>query len=391
MYPISRSKQRGSAAAVVAVIVVVLIIVVLLLHFLSRRAPEAVQNFQQLVMTIDKLNTQIASREERIRNLVRRYNEDRPTATIDTTGLGRFGLTPEQAELMARRIAQEKDLSYRGILQEVIDLDQEMTQLSQEMQEVRSRLRPPYVVQRGETHFQVAMNFLTEEVGLSEEEALRHIEREALFPELLPGFEIWNYWGEGVFGTFVTQGSAKISPNELMRISKRKIDQERRTLTEARDRAQEQVSDLETRRLELEDQLSKLEGERAQALAQIAQMAEQNAELASQLNSVIYQVARFSTFEKEGVLRKPALGKWRTSDLDKLTDTKSIDLRQTREISFSSVDAGLSKISKVILFPRYFLEDDDYRIEIAQDRTSGTLTLLRPERFQLVKLAVALD
>jgi hypothetical protein len=391
MYPISRSKQRGSAAAVVAVIVVVLIIVVLLLHFLSRRAPEAVQNFQQLVMKIDKLNTQIASREERIRNLVRRYNEDRPTATIDTTGLGRFGLTPEQAELMARRIAQEKDLSYRGILQEVIDLDQEMTQLSQEMQEVRSRLRPPYVVQRGETHFQVAMNFLTEEVGLSEEEALRHIEREALFPELLPGFEIWNYWGEGVFGTFVTQGSAKISPNELMRISKRKIDQERRTLTEARDRAQEQVSDLETRRLELEDQLSKLEGERAQALAQIAQMAEQNAELASQLNSVIYQVARFSTFEKEGVLRKPALGKWRTSDLDKLTDTKSIDLRQTREISFSSVDAGLSKISKVILFPRYFLEDDDYRIEIAQDRTSGTLTLLRPERFQLVKLAVALD
>lgn len=391
MYPISRSKQRGSAAAVVAVIVVVLIIVVLLLHFLSRRAPEAVQNFQQLVMKIDKLNTQIASREERIRNLVRRYNEDRPTATIDTTGLGRFGLTPEQAELMARRIAQEKDLSYRGILQEVIDLDQEMTQLSQEMQEVRSRLRPPYVVQRGETHFQVAMNFLTEEVGLSEEEALRHIEREALFPELLPGFEIWNYWGEGVFGTFVTQGSAKISPNELMRISKRKIDQERRTLTEARDRAQEQVSDLETRRLELEDQLSKLEGERAQALAQIAQMAEQNAELASQLNSVIYQVARFSTFEKEGVLRKPALGKWRTSDLDKLTDTKSIDLRQTREISFSSMDAGLSKISKVILFPRYFLEDDDYRIEIAQDRTSGTLTLLRPERFQLVKLAVALD
>lgn len=385
------SKQRGSVAAVVAVIVVVLIIVVLLLHFLSRRAPEAVQDFQQLVVKIDKLNTQIASREDRIRNLVRRYNEDRPTAAIDTTGLGRFGLTPEQAELMARRIAQEKDLSYRGILQEVIDLDQEMTQLSQEMQEIRARLRPPYVIQKGETHFQVAMNFLTEDVGLSEEEALRHIEREALFPEMLPGFEIWNYWGEGVFGTFVTQGSAKISPNELMRISKRKIDQERRTLTEARDRAQEQVADLEVRRTELAAQLEKLEAERAKALAQIAQMAEQNADLASQLNSVVHQVASFSTFKKQGALHKPTLGKWRVEDLDKMVDTRSIDLRQTQEISFSAADAGVSKISKVVLFPRYFLEDTDYRIDIAPDRGSAKLTLLRPEQFQLVRLAIAVD
>jgi predicted nucleic acid-binding Zn-ribbon protein len=391
MSPFSHSKQRGSIAVIVIIAVVVVIAAVLLIHFLSRREPAAVQNFEQLVTKVEKLNDQIMSREDKIRGMVRRYNEAHPTGAIDTAGLGKFGLTPEQAEVLAQRVAQEKDLSYRGLLQEVIDLNQEVSRLNLEMQEVRSRLRPPHVVQKGESHFQVAMSFLTKEIGVTEEEALKLVEQEALFPELLPGFEICNYWGDGIFGTFVTQGEARISPNELMRISKRKIDQERSTLIQARNRAQEEVTDLETRRTELAGQLEKLETERTQALAQIAVMAEQNAELARQLNSVVYQTAPFATFEKLGVLDKPALGKWRVVDLDKMPDTKSIDLRKTREISFSAADAGLTKIGKAVLFPRYFVEGVDYRVEITDDRKSGKVTFLKPERFQLTKLAVALD
>ncbi|MBU1936899.1 hypothetical protein KKG05_05820 [bacterium] len=391
MIPNKRSRQRGGVAIIVAIVVVVVIGIVLLLHFTSRRTPEGMQNFQQLVQKIDKLNNQIASREDRIGGLVRRYNETHPDEAIDTTGLGRFGMTPEQAEVLARRIAQEKDLSYRSLLQEVIDLTQEVTEISQEMQEIRGRLRPPYVIQKGETHFQVAMNFLSGEIGIEEEEALRLIEQEALFPELLPGFEIWNYWGEGVFGTFVTQGSAKISPNELMRRTKRKIDQERRTLTEARDRAQEEVADLEARRTELQQQVEKLDLERTDALKQLNQLSQENVELAGQLNSVVYRVGTFANFQKQGVLHKRALGKWRTAELENMTNTKSVDLRQTQEIIFLSGEAGLTKISKAILFPRYFTEGTDYRIEIAPDKKSGKIIFLKPERFQFAKIVVAVD
>lgn len=391
MIPNKRTRQRGGIAIIVAIVVVVVIGVVLLLHFTSRRTPEGMQNFQQLVQKIDKLNNQIASREDRIGGLVRRYNETHPDEAIDTTGLGRFGMTPEQAEVLARRIAQEKDLSYRSLLQEVIDLTQEVTEISQEMQEIRGRLRPPYVIQKGETHFQVAMNFLSGEIGIEEEEALRLIEQEALFPELLPGFEIWNYWGEGVFGTFVTQGSAKISPNELMRRTKRKIDQERRTLTEARDRAQEEVADLEARRTELQQQVEKLDLERTDALKQLNQLSQENVELAGQLNSVVYRVGTFANFQKQGVLHKRALGKWRTAELENMTNTKSVDLRQTQEIIFLSGEAGLTKISKAILFPRYFTEGTDYRIEIAPDKKSGKIIFLKPERFQFAKIVVAVD
>ncbi|MBU1707209.1 hypothetical protein KKB28_04765 [bacterium] len=391
MIPNKRTRQRGGIAIIVAIVVVVVIGVVLLLHFTSRRTPEGMQNFQQLVQKIDKLNNQIASREDRIGGLVRRYNETHPDEAIDTTGLGRFGMTPEQAEVLARRIAQEKDLSYRSLLQEVIDLTQEVTEISQEMQEIRGRLRPPYVIQKGETHFQVAMNFLSGEIGIEEEEALRLIEQEALFPELLPGFEIWNYWGEGVFGTFVTQGSAKISPNELMRRTKRKIDQERRTLTEARDRAQEEVADLEARRTELQQQVEKLDLERTDALKQLNQLSQENVELTGQLNSVVYRVGTFANFQKQGVLHKRALGKWRTAELENMTNTKSVDLRQTQEIIFLSGEAGLTKISKAILFPRYFTEGTDYRIEIAPDKKSGKIIFLKPERFQFAKIVVAVD
>jgi hypothetical protein len=74
-----------------------------------------------------------------------------------------------------------------------------------------------------------------------------------------------------------------------------------------------------------------------------------------------------------------------------MTETKTIDLRKTREITFSAADAGLAKIGKAVLFPRYFVEGVDYRVEIPDDRKSGKVTFLKPERFQLTKLAIALD
>ena len=74
-----------------------------------------------------------------------------------------------------------------------------------------------------------------------------------------------------------------------------------------------------------------------------------------------------------------------------MTNTKSVDLRQTHEIIFLSGEAGLAKISKALVFPRYFVEGKDYRIEIAPDKKSGKLVLLKPNRFQFAKIAIAVD
>ena len=77
--------------------------------------------------------------------------------------------------------------------------------------------------------------------------------------------------------------------------------------------------------------------------------------------------------------------------MEKLTNTKSIDLRQQQEITFSAAEAGLTKLSKARIFPRYLVRDSDYKIEIAGDRKSGKVIILKPERFQFTKIAIALD
>ncbi|HEY3295811.1 MAG TPA: hypothetical protein VGL38_10250 [bacterium] len=385
-------------ALVVSIIVVVLVVVVLVFHFVSRRQPAEVKNFQELVMHVDKLNTQISDREGKIMDLVRKYNASHPNAAFDTTGIAAMGLSPEQAEILSKRVSQEKDVSYRGLLQEVISLNGEVDKLNQQMDELRSQLPKPYAVQQGDSHFKVCLEWLTSEKGVPEDEAVKLIEQSALTQELLPGFEVWNYYeapkAEGdkpIFGTFVTQGTAKLSPNALARSTKRRIDSERQNLIQARNQKEEEVKDLETRRAELTDQIKGLEEERKNMMNQMGEMAQKNESLARQLASVFYVVGTFKDLSKQGIIKKPTLGKWQSSDMDKIQNPSVLDTRADTRITFTAASVGLGRINQVLLFPRSYDEGQDFKITVSEDKQTVTIDLLKREKFQLSKLAVAVD
>lgn len=386
---VTRSTQRGGISLWATVIVVLLIVGALVFHFISRMEPAEVRSFQELVNRVEKINTQITEREQQISGLVSRYNQSHPGNEIDTTGMSAMGLTEEQAQLLANRVAQEKDLSYRGMLQEVIDISTEMEKLRSELGEVKARLRPPVVAQKGDTHLAVCLKFLTEDIGMNEDDALKIIEKEALVPELLPGFEVWNYYGEGIFGTFVTQGQAKVTPNELARATKRKIDAERQTLIQERNQKQSEVDDLEARKSELQQQIRSLEEERTSMMHQVTVMASTNDSLSSELNSLKYHVGTFRDLEKAGAIRKPALGKWNTGDIEAVQHTGSLDLRKDTRIVINASSLGLEKVDRILLFPRYFSEEGDYRVELSSDRKSATVVFVKPTKFNLARLVIA--
>ncbi|MCB9358029.1 MAG: hypothetical protein H6506_04265 [Calditrichaeota bacterium] len=385
----SRFSQRGGVTTWATIAVVLLVVAILAVHFLSRMQPAEVRSFQELVNRVEKLNTQISEREQQISGLVSRYNESHPGNEIDTTGMSSMGLTEEQAQLLANRVAQEKDLSYRGLLQEVIDVSGEMNKLTQELAEVKARLRPPVVVQKGDTHLGISLKFLTEEIGMNEEDALAMIEKEALVPELLAGFEVWNYYGEGVFGTFVTQGQARITPNELQRATKRKIDAERQTLIQERNQKQTEVDELESRKTELQQQIRSLEEERTAMLQQVTAMASTNDSLSQELNSLKYHIGTFKDLERSGAIRKPAFGKWNTGDIEAVDHTGSLDLRKDARIVINASSLGLEKVERILVFPRYFHEDDDYRVELSSDRKSATVVFEKTSKFNLSRLVIA--
>jgi hypothetical protein len=390
MFRSRRRSDHGSVALVVSIIVVVLVVVVLLFHFLSRRQPTEVKNFQELVMRVDKLNNQISEREQKIMGLVRKYNVGHPDASFDSTGISSMGLAPEQAEILARRVQQEKDISYRGMIQEVIDLNKQLEKLNQDLMDVRAKLPAPYAVKQGDSHFKVCLEFLTDK-GVSEEQAVKLIEQTSLTTELLPGFEVWNYYNEGVFGSFVTQGTAKLSPNALARATKRRIDSERQNLIQARNQKEQEVKELEARRAELQDQIKTIEEERKTMMNQMTEMAQRNEVLAQQMNSVRYVVNTFKELSKQGIIRKPTFGKWETADLDKMQNPSVLDLRADNRITISAAALSMGRISKIMLFPRSFNEGVDFKVVISDDRQSATIVLQKPDRFQLGRLAVAVD
>ena len=382
--------DRGGVAMIISIVVVVLVVGALVFHFASRRKPAEVRNFQELVMRVDKLNTQISDRESEIMDMVRKYNAANPEAAFDTTGIAQYGLSPEQAEILAKRIAAEQDVSYRGLLQEALDLNGQIEQLNEQLIEVRSKLPAPYEVHEGDSHLKVCLNFLTEK-GVPEEEAMKLIEQTALTTEILPGFEVWNYYNEGVFGTFVTQGTARMSPNALTRATKRRIDTERQNLIQARNQKEQEVRDLESRRAELQDAIRGLEEERSAMMNQMTEMSQKNEDLARTLNTLHYTVGSFRDLSKQGVIRKPTMGKWQTEDIDKMTSPNSIDLRAENRITFNASALGLSKIGQVVLFPRSFEEETDYKIMVSDDKQAATIVLQKPEKFRLGKVAVAVD
>jgi len=386
----SRRTNHGGVALAVSIVVVVLVVVALVFHFASRRKPEEVRNFQDLVMRVDKLNTQISSRETEIMDMVRQYNAAHPEAAFDTAGIAQYGLTPEQADLLAKRITQEEDVSYRGMLQEALNLDTQIEQLNQQLLEVRAKLPAPYEVHEGDSHLKVCLNFLTER-GVSEEESMKLIEKTALTPEVLPGFEVWNYYNEGVFGTFVTQGTASLSPNALARATKRRIDTERQNLIQARNQKEQEVKDLEVRRTELQSELQSLEEEKAAMMVQMQEMANRNEDLARTLNTVHYAVGTFRDLAKQGLIRKPALGKWQTNNLERMDNPSTLDLRSGDRITVMASALGLNRISQIVVFPRSYDERSDYQIVISEDKQSAIVVFQKPAKFRLARVALAVD
>jgi hypothetical protein len=390
MSDLRRRLDRGGVALIVSIVVIVLVAIVLIFQFTSRRKPEEIKNFQELVMKVDKLNTQIGDREGQIMDIVRKYNAAHPEQAFDTTGIASLGLSPEQAEILQKRVSSEKDVSYRGMLQEVLTLNKQVDDLNAQVMDIRSKLPAPLEVKQGDSHFQLCMSFLQGK-GVAEDEAMKMIESTALTTELLPGFEVWNYYNDGEFGTFVTQGTAKLSPNALTRATKRKIDTERQTLIQARNAKEEEVKDLESRKTELLSQIKALDEERNAMMNQMEEMANKNEALAKQLNSMHYAVNSFKEFSRVGVIRKPGLGKWETGDLDAIANPSSIDLRADNRIVFTASSVGLGKISKVLVFPRSYDEDVDYKLVISDDKQSATLIIQKPDKFHFGKIAVAVD
>ncbi len=373
--------------------------VVLLLLFMNSCSwfeKQQVKKMEQMAMKIDKLSDELKQKEDAYKQLLAEYGL-KGDKKLTPEQMKMLSLTPEQRAYLKKRLAQEKDSSYSAMIQEILNKDEEIKQLRKEIEDLKEKLPKPYTVQPGDNHYDICMRFLTEQKGLSPEEAQKLVERVNLLDYLLPGFEVYLFYNDGVFGTFVTQGTANMSPNQIKKYYKTKLINERDKARQEAEKLSAEVKDLEARKAELLRQVKELEQVKANMEAQIQELTTQNKTLSQEnlkkekmLNAVYYHVDNYKALKKKGIVGRFLFGRPKLKKFNAVKFEKIADLREVDSITVSAEDAGLSKISAIYVMPSQFVKDKDYQIKVSPDKKSATIFLINPDKFRMSKVLIAL-
>jgi hypothetical protein len=345
-----------------------------------------IRDLSQKAAELDKLSQQAGGAgAEQTRKLKEAgVNDVRPDAAT-------LQLTEEQKAALEDRIKAEKNSSYQALLQEVLDKDKEMKTLNEKISRLRAVLPKPDIAKPNDSHYGMAMRFLRKK-GVSEEKAKALIARVLIMDKLAPGFEIYHFYNNGVYGSWVAQGRAAITPTELQAEEKAKIEGERDVANEKAAKLGEEVTDLAAQKQKLTSDIDALQVEKANMIKAIDGLSATNEAQKAKLNSLHYAVGSRKALEQQGVIVVPVFAKDRAgANWSDSVFTHSMDLRAQDSITLTAADAGLQKISKVFVIPGSLERDKHYSLAIAEDRASATVKILAKDRFRNEKVVFALS
>lgn len=298
-------------------------------------------------------------------------------------------LTDEQKAKLEERVKAEKDSSYKALLQEVIDKDKEITELNDQISKLRAILPKPDMAKSGDNHYSMALRFLRKK-GISEEKAKALINKVNIMEKLAPGFEVYHFYSNGVYGTWVNQGRAKISPNDLIRQEREKIEDERDTALAENEKLMEDVNDLTMEKDRLTGEIDGLRVERTKLISDMNELTAINEGQRAKLNSLHYVVGSRTKLKTDGVIVIPVFAKDRAgSNWSDKVFTKSLDLRTNDSLTFTAADAGVKQISKVNVVPGSLEREKHYKLTISPDKQSVTVNILSKDRFTNEKVVFA--
>jgi len=344
-----------------------------------------IKELSQKAAELDKLNQQAsaASTQEASKLAEAGLNKMAPDpATLQ--------LTEAQKTALEARIKAEKNSSYQALLQEVLDKDQEIKAINAKIAQLRSILPRPEIAQVNDSHYGMAMRFLRKK-GVPEEKAKLLISKVLVMDKLAPGFEVYHFYANGVYGSWVAQGKAEQSPTELQAEARTQLEGERDAATQKSVQLQADISEMTAQAEKLSADIENLRTEKASLTKDLATLTAANEAQKATLNSVHYLVGQRKSLEQKGIIVVPVFARDRAgANWDDGVFTQSADLRSEDSITFNAADAGLQKISKVNVIPGSLEKDKHYSLEFSPDRTVATVKFLVKDRFRNEKVVFAL-
>ena len=382
--------KRSRLPYLIGVILLIIIAVALFLLLRPRGKGVSAQmrQMQETVGEIQDLESEIQERQNQILNLVSDYKKQ---TGQDIGQLNLLNLTPSQKQLLEERIKSEKDVSIRSMLQEIIDQKTEIGGLQERLQELEALLPKPHQVEKGENHFRIAMDFLVNQRGLEKGKALKMVEKIALFEPLIPGFKVWNFYANNEYGSFVTQGSALVSPNAIQHRARQKLIDARDQAIAEKEKLQGEITQYQAIRNELVTQIDALNQEKETMLVKIGDLDRQNQALQQELNSVYYILDLKKSLKSRGILKSRFLGSPKLMSVDPELYNLGIDLRDKTSISISAAELNVGKIKKVKLYPSFFKEENDYSVVYAEDSQSAVLTFINGKKFRNERVVISVN
>ena len=292
-------------------------------------------------------------------------------------------LTPDQRTLLESRVKNEKDNSTAALIQEILDRDKQIGELTTKVAHLRSELPKPQIATEKDNHFAMAVRYLKGR-GISEEKAKELAARANIMEDLQPGWQVYHQYMGGTYLTAVTQGKAVVGPTEYLHNQRAALEQARdENMAKAHDLA-DQVDGLVAQRVKVQEEVDSLRTEKTSLLSQVNELSTLSQSQKAKLNSLHYLIGQRKQLVDEGVIVVPIFAKDRMGPkalASRFVKDLPLDAPNP-EVQIKASDLGLTKISKVNVVPGSLVKDQQYTVTLTEDRKSATIRILDPERLR---------
>lgn len=376
------SMNEKKTKSTVFLIMVSLICVSVIAYFLVDifSSPSEIGRMKQLTKQVRGMESKVKQNEGEVVALVDRYKQR--IGVNSPLPFENMSLSKAERELLKQEIANEKDVSLRSLLKEILKKKDQISIMREHIAEIERQLPKPHITQKGESHYEIALAYLMDEHGLDETKAKKILAHTVLFEELAEGFKVWNFYTCDEYGTSVTQGNAKVSPGVFVHRAKKQLLDERNIAVQARDKLAEDVKAME--------------GEQEEILARLDRTQQDNANLentvaslSSRIRSMYYRLDSQKNLKKAGVLKSGFLKSAKMQDIGQDHFDRALDLSKECEMVISASDLGVGKIKDVVLYPRFHKKGSSYKVFITPNKKHALLTLLDKAKFESERVVIA--
>ncbi|MCP4156482.1 MAG: hypothetical protein GY757_52700 [bacterium] len=375
---INEKKTKSTVFMLTASIVCLLVIGYFLL-VQDSTTPSQVTRMQEMTQQVNSMEAGVKQKKNDVIKLVDLYRKKSGQTAVNVNFMD---LNPKEKELLKEHIAAEKDLSVRSLLREILKKNDELTLLNDAIAKIEKMLPAPYIAKKGDSHYQIALNFLVENEGIDEDNAKAILSRTALFEELAEGFKVWNFYTGESYGTSVTQGNASVSPNSFVHRTKRKLMTEHTNAVAQRDKVTRDFIALEAKQDNVVSQLNASTSENQALHSKV------NA-LDKHVNSMFYRLDSMKNLKKENILKSRFLSSTKLKDVSPKLFNQSLDLNSEDQLVISAEEVGVKNIKDITLFPKFHKKETGYKVIITSNKQHALLILKDKDKFKSERIVIA--